>query len=140
MTEFFERENISYQNPEQGGQNSNSSTPIITKIQPRRCRRDISQRNCSNCGTSSTSTWRTLESKIVCNACKCFYRKHGYSRPIEMRKDVISTRNRNKSRSSFPHESVFTISTASTETEPPACEEWEAATSFCYLLQSYFEQ
>lgn len=110
------------------------------KLQARRGKREYEQRHCSNCGTSSTSTWRTLDSKIVCNACKCFFRKHGFSRPIEMRKDSVSSRNRSKSRNVFPHESVFTINSSVTVSNHPVCEEWEAAKSFCYLLQSYFEQ
>lgn len=124
--------------------------PLSSKnLQTRRAsKRDNSeQRFCSNCGTSTTSTWRTLDSKIVCNACKCFYRKHGYSRPLTMRKDTISSRNRSKTRNVFPHESVFTIpkdtntgntTAISTPEQPVHCEEWEAARSFCVLLQSYY--
>lgn len=56
----------------------------------------MTQRECANCGTSATSTWRTLDGKIVCNACKCFYRKHGYPRPLTMRKDTIASRKRMK--------------------------------------------
>lgn len=50
------------------------------------------RRSCSNCGTFSTSTWRNLGDQIVCNACKCFYRKHGKNRPVHMRKDTIIKR------------------------------------------------
>lgn len=66
-------------------------------------------RTCSNCGTSSTSTWRNLGDKLVCNACKCFYRKHGRSRPVHMRKDAIIPRHRKICRTSVPNEGVFKI-------------------------------
>ena len=129
MTELYQEEPS-----QQSGHYFSSPTPV--KVQARRSRRESEQRFCSNCGTSSTSTWRTLDSKLVCNACKCFFRKHGHSRPIEMRKDTVSSRNRSKSRNTFPHETVFTI----TPSIQQQCEEWEAARSFCDLLQTYFEQ
>jgi len=66
-----------------------------------------SGRTCSNCGTSSTSTWRNLEAQLVCNACKCFFRKHGRNRPIHMRKDTVVTRHRNIFKSSVPNEGVL---------------------------------
>ncbi len=115
------------------------SIDFLSSMAPtkRRNRRENEHRYCSNCGTSSTSTWRTLDSKLVCNACKCFFRKHGYSRPLAMRKDTVSSRNRSKSRNVFPHESVFTVTSNIQENN---YEEWEAARSFCDLLQTYFEQ
>lgn len=70
----------------------------------------IASRTCSNCGTSSTSTWRNLGDLIVCNACKCFYRKHGKNRPINMRKDTIQTRHRKTCKLSVPNESMFHLS------------------------------
>ena len=72
-------------------------------------KRNIGTRTCSNCGTSSTSTWRNLGNQIVCNACKCFYRKHGKNRPIHMRKDTIITRHRKACKLSVPNEVVFTV-------------------------------
>ena len=66
-------------------------------------------RTCSNCGTSSTSTWRNLGENLVCNACKCFYRKHGRSRPVHMRKDAIIPRHRKVCKTSVPNEGVFKI-------------------------------
>lgn len=66
-------------------------------------------RVCSNCGTSSTSTWRNLGDQIVCNACKCFYRKHGRNRPIHMRKDTIITRHRKAYKLTVPNESMFQL-------------------------------
>lgn len=68
-----------------------------------------SMRTCSNCGTSSTSTWRNLGENLVCNACKCFYRKHGRSRPVHMRKDAIIPRHRKVCKMSIPNEGVFKI-------------------------------
>lgn len=70
---------------------------------------NIAKRTCSNCGTSSTSTWRNLGDQIVCNACKCFYRKHGKNRPIHMRKDTIISRHRKACKISVPNEVVFTV-------------------------------
>lgn len=70
---------------------------------------NIALRECSNCGTSSTSTWRNLGDQIVCNACKCFYRKHGRNRPINMRKDTIITRHRKAYKLTVPHESMFEL-------------------------------
>lgn len=61
-------------------------------------------RTCTNCGTSSTSTWRNLANNLVCNACKCFFRKHGRNRPIYMRTDCIKSRRR---RSSGAGKTVF---------------------------------
>ena len=72
-------------------------------------KRNIGARICSNCGTSSTSTWRNLGNQIVCNACKCFYRKHGKNRPIHMRKDTIITRHRKACKLSVPNEVIFTV-------------------------------
>lgn len=66
-----------------------------------------SSRTCSNCGTSCTSTWRNLGEHIVCNACKCFYRKHGRNRPIHMRKDKIITRHRKACSLTVPNECMF---------------------------------
>lgn len=70
---------------------------------------EIRSRICSNCGTSSTSTWRNLGDQIVCNACKCFYRKHGKSRPIHMRKDTIISRQRKSCKPTMPNEGMFLI-------------------------------
>lgn len=69
----------------------------------------VSSRTCSNCGTSSTSTWRNLGDQIVCNACKCFYRKHGRNRPIHMRKDTIITRHRKVCKLTVPNEGMFEL-------------------------------
>ena len=66
-------------------------------------------RTCSNCGTSATSTWRNLANMIVCNACKCFYRKHGKNRPVHMRKDAIISRQRKPCRPDVPNENIFLI-------------------------------
>ena len=75
-------------------------------------KRNTGMRICSNCGTSSTSTWRNLGDQIVCNSCKCFYRKHGKNRPIHMRKDTIITRHRKVCKLSVPNEVVFTVKDA----------------------------
>ena len=66
-------------------------------------------RTCSNCGTYATSTWRNLGDQIVCNACKCFYRKHGKNRPIHMRKDEIITRHRKTCKISSPDEGILNL-------------------------------
>lgn len=72
-------------------------------------RQSNSTRTCSNCGTSSTSTWRNLGELLVCNACKCFYRKHGRNRPVHMRKDTIVTRHRKSCKPGVPNEGMFQI-------------------------------
>ncbi|XP_065351499.1 GATA zinc finger domain-containing protein 7-like isoform X3 [Cloeon dipterum] len=51
--------------------------------------------SCSNCSTSSTSLWRRNASgDPVCNACGLYYKLHGVSRPLTMKKDNIQTRKR----------------------------------------------
>ncbi|CAB3386130.1 Hypothetical predicted protein [Cloeon dipterum] len=51
--------------------------------------------SCSNCSTSSTSLWRRNTSgDPVCNACGLYYKLHGVSRPLTMKKDNIQTRKR----------------------------------------------
>jgi hypothetical protein len=45
---------------------------------------------CSNCHTNTTSLWRrNAMGEPVCNACGLYYKLHGVSRPLAMKKDSI---------------------------------------------------
>lgn len=95
-------------------------------------------RTCSNCGTSCTSTWRNLGEHIVCNACKCFYRKHGRNRPIHMRKDKIVTRHRKACKLTVPNECMFHMNDESNlqSSEPDSKIVAEAVCMMLHYLQS----
>lgn len=95
-------------------------------------------RTCSNCGTSCTSTWRNLGEHIVCNACKCFYRKHGRNRPIHMRKDRIITRHRKACKLTVPNECMFHLSDESSlqTSEPDSKIVAEAVCMMLHYLQN----
>lgn len=97
-------------------------------------RRNTTSRSCSNCGTSLTSTWRNLGDQIVCNACKCFYRKHGKNRPIHMRKDSITSRNRKTCKLSVPNEVVFKMMDAPNQNSLEI-DSGAVAEIMCLLLQ-----
>ncbi|XP_055351353.1 transcription factor GATA-4-like isoform X2 [Paramacrobiotus metropolitanus] len=50
---------------------------------------------CANCKTDKTTLWRRdSKGNPVCNACGLYFKLHGVSRPITMKKDGIQTRNR----------------------------------------------
>lgn len=50
---------------------------------------------CSNCQTTTTSLWRrNSQGEPVCNACGLYFKLHGVSRPLAMKKDSIQTRKR----------------------------------------------
>ncbi|XP_059091405.1 transcription factor GATA-5-like isoform X2 [Tigriopus californicus] len=50
---------------------------------------------CSNCNTTTTTLWRRNGTgEPVCNACGLYYKLHGTSRPISMKKENIQSRNR----------------------------------------------
>ena len=50
---------------------------------------------CSNCKTQTTSLWRrNIQGQIVCNACGLYVKLHKKDRPMDMRKDIVRTRNR----------------------------------------------
>jgi hypothetical protein len=98
---------------------------------------NATSRVCSNCGTSSTSTWRNLGEQIVCNACKCFYRKHGRNRPTHMRKDTIITRHRKTYKLTVPNESMFQLNIEHQPiTEPDSKLVAEAVCMMLHYLQN----
>lgn len=52
-------------------------------------------KQCSNCGTLTSSMWRrTVNKQVACNACGLYYKLYGVNRPMEMRKDIVYPRNR----------------------------------------------
>lgn len=51
--------------------------------------------SCTNCGTMTTTIWRrNMKGEMVCNACGLYYKLHGVTRPVTMRRDTIHTRRR----------------------------------------------
>ena len=52
---------------------------------------------CSNCSTSKTCLWRKdEEGRPVCNACGLYFKLHARKRPASWRRDVITSRKRQK--------------------------------------------
>ncbi|XP_076254859.1 uncharacterized protein LOC143192916 isoform X3 [Rhynchophorus ferrugineus] len=51
--------------------------------------------SCANCKTVNTTLWRrNNQGEPVCNACGLYFKLHGVSRPISMKKEGIQTRKR----------------------------------------------
>ncbi|XP_071552474.1 uncharacterized protein [Panulirus ornatus] len=73
------------------------TTPTATPQPPRR-----SGMTCSNCQTTNTTLWRRNNNgEPVCNACGLYYKLHGVSRPLTMKKEgPIQTRKRKPKSSS----------------------------------------
>ncbi|KAH7641535.1 gata transcription factor -like protein [Dermatophagoides farinae] len=64
-------------------------------IQQPRKRTNQQPKQCSNCGTLTSSMWRrTANKQVACNACGLYYKLYGVNRPVEMRKDIVYPRNR----------------------------------------------
>jgi len=64
---------------------------------------------CSNCHTTTTTLWRRNGTgEPVCNACGLYYKLHGASRPISMKKEGIQSRNRKLSAKARKKHSSFT--------------------------------
>ncbi|KAH9420221.1 Transcription factor GATA-4 [Dermatophagoides pteronyssinus] len=64
-------------------------------IQQPRKRSNQQPKQCSNCGTLTSSMWRrTANKQVACNACGLYYKLYGVNRPVEMRKDIVYPRNR----------------------------------------------
>eukprot|EP00095_Tigriopus_kingsejongensis_P000706 maker-scaffold58_size443543-snap-gene-3.20 protein:Tk00706 transcript:maker-scaffold58_size443543-snap-gene-3.20-mRNA-1 annotation:"gata-binding factor 2" len=64
---------------------------------------------CSNCNTTTTTLWRRNGTgEPVCNACGLYYKLHGNSRPISMKKENIQSRNRKLSAKARKKHSSFT--------------------------------
>ncbi|XP_037552872.1 GATA-binding factor 1-B-like [Nematolebias whitei] len=50
---------------------------------------------CSDCETETTTLWRrNAAGQPVCNACGLYYRLHQVSRPLDLKKERLQTRNR----------------------------------------------
>lgn len=51
--------------------------------------------SCNNCGTTTTTLWRrNNDGNPVCNACGLYFKLHGLSRPMTMKKEGIQKRKR----------------------------------------------
>ncbi|KAL3281144.1 hypothetical protein HHI36_004363 [Cryptolaemus montrouzieri] len=51
--------------------------------------------SCANCKTTTTTLWRrNNQGEPVCNACGLYFKLHGVSRPLSMKKEGITTRKR----------------------------------------------
>ncbi|KAF0989415.1 hypothetical protein HZS_4690, partial [Henneguya salminicola] len=62
--------------------------------------------SCVNCQTRITTLWRrTAGGDSICNACGLYFKLHKCNRPLSLKKDVIQTRKRTKSRKSKQEES-----------------------------------
>ncbi|CAF1513394.1 unnamed protein product [Rotaria magnacalcarata] len=58
---------------------------------------------CANCCTTDTTLWRRNASgESVCNACGLYYKLHGVSRPLTLKKDGIQTRKRKSKKDKSP--------------------------------------
>jgi len=57
-------------------------------------RKALSGPICSHCQTDSTSLWRRIEDKLMCNACALYFKLHGIMRPLHLSTGIIKRRNR----------------------------------------------
>jgi len=74
----------------------NSQRPVGMRIGNRsRAPRGQGPAECSNCGTTNTSTWRRGEGgERICNACGLYFKLHKVQRPKSMRVSVVHNRRR----------------------------------------------
>lgn len=49
---------------------------------------------CAHCNTDTTSLWRRVEDRLMCNACALYLKLHGANRPLHLNTGVIKRRNR----------------------------------------------
>lgn len=49
---------------------------------------------CAHCSTGTTSLWRRVEDRLMCNACALYLKLHGSDRPLHLSTGVIKRRNR----------------------------------------------
>lgn len=71
------------------------SSPYSSSSSRSRNPQNQAPKQCSNCGTLTSSMWRrTANKQVACNACGLYYKLYGVNRPIEMRKDIVYPRNR----------------------------------------------
>ncbi|RWS09365.1 hypothetical protein B4U79_10277 [Dinothrombium tinctorium] len=69
--------------------------PLVKNQRRLTCSTRRSGIRCSNCDTTTTSLWRrNAKGDTVCNACGLYFKLHGVSRPLTMKKDSIQTRKR----------------------------------------------
>ncbi|KII64739.1 Transcription factor BCFI [Thelohanellus kitauei] len=76
-----------------GGLNNGQNQNINQSRKRVNCNKNDTR--CSNCETTITSLWRRSNTgRVVCNACGLYFKIHGITRPISLKKDVIKTRTR----------------------------------------------
>lgn len=76
-------------------------------------------KQCSNCGTLTSSMWRrTANKQVACNACGLYYKLYGVNRPIEMRKDIVYPRNRFSKVNGMPTLTTTSVKSSSPKMSP----------------------
>lgn len=56
--------------------------------------KDSFEQSCAHCCTITTSLWRRVEDRLMCNACALYLKLHGSDRPLHLSTGVIKRRNR----------------------------------------------
>ncbi|UJR36569.1 hypothetical protein I4U23_029288 [Adineta vaga] len=85
---------------------------------------------CANCSTTDTTLWRRNASgESVCNACGLYYKLHGVSRPLTLKKDGIQTRKRKSKKDKSPKTIDVTLLNKNSRRTSPTMSEAAACSS-----------